>query len=396
MKRDIFKQLITHLDRDQISLIVGARQVGKTTILNQLTDYLNLNKKPNHFISLEDKDILALLNEHPKNLLQLVPILNETKSYILIDEIQYLNDPSNFLKLIYDLYKNRIKLIVTGSSSFYIDRKFRDSLAGRKRIFNMYTLSFEEMLRFKGFEQYIQYLNTGNFPKLYNMEIKALINEYMLYGGYPQVVLASNIEEKKLYLEDIAESYVKKDAVEAGLHKTDNYLKILRILSRQPGALLNYTNIGNDLKITSVTMQKYIHVMRKSFHIGIITPFFTNITKELTKMPKLYFNDLGLLNYFRHQFIPIPINKDRGVLFENFVYRRLLDFHGEKNITFWRTQQKQEVDFIINSDDGTQQAYEVKYSEKLFNENKYLFFKKTYPEISLKLIHFDNVYNLNF
>ena len=396
MKRDIFKQLVTHLDNDQISLIVGARQVGKTTILNQLADYLKLNRQPNHFISLEDKTILALLNEHPKNLLQLVPILNGTKSFILIDEIQYLEDPSNFLKLIYDLYKNSIKLIVTGSSSFYIDKKFKDSLAGRKRIFNMYTLSFEEMLRFKGFEQYIQYLNTGNFPKLYDMEIKALINEYMLYGGYPQVVLENNIEDKKLYLEDIAESYVKKDAIEAGLHESKNYLKILQILSRQSGSLLNYTNLGNDLNINTVTVQRYIHVMRKSFHIGIITPFTTNITKELTKMPKLYFNDLGLLNHFRRQFIPIPINKDRGLLFENFVYRRLLDFHGEKNITFWRTQKKQEVDFIVSFDDGRQRAYEVKYSEKLFNENKYLFFKKTYPKIPLNLIHFDNVYNLDF
>ena len=160
--------------------------------------------------------------------------------------------------------------------------------------------------------------------------------------------------------------------------------------------MLNYTNIGNDLKIATVTVQKYIQVMQKSFHVGVISPFSTNITKELTKMPKLYFNDLGLLNYFRNEFMPLPVNHDRGLLFENFVYRRFLDFYGEKNIKFWRTQKKQEVDFIINFDDGTSKAYEAKYSKKSFNDKKYQFFKTKYPNIQLQLVDFDNVCKMIF
>lgn len=111
-------------------------------------------------------------------------------------------------------------------------------------------------------------------------------------------------------------------------------------------------------------------------------------------MPKLYFNDLGLLNYFRNEFIPLPVSHDRGLLFENFVYRRFLDFYGEKNIKFWRTQKKQEVDFIISFDDGTNKAYEAKYSEKSFNEKKYNFFRKQYPDIPLQLVDLDNACKL--
>jgi len=395
MERDILRTLKSHLENDQITLLVGSRQIGKTTVLEQLASSLKKQKKETYMITLEDPEYLKQLNKHPLNLFELLPALNKKKKvYILIDEIQYLADPSNFLKLIYDLYKTQIKLIVTGSSNFYIDQKFKDSLAGRKRIFTMRTMSFKEMLRFRGFNQYVQYINQGVVPKIYKKEIDSLFNEYVIYGGYPRVVLANTIKEKKLYLEDLAESFIKKDAIEADLQKPNDYMKILSILSHQSGQLLNFTTIGKILNLSTPTVHRYIEVMEKSFHLSIVNTWSSNIVKELTKSPKVYFNDLGLLNYFRNDFEPLPINKDKGALLENYVFRMFLDCHNLKNIKYWRTQKKQEVDFVINFEGNTQKAYEVKYSNQSIKLKKYNYFKECYPNIPLSFIDYDAINEL--
>ncbi len=143
------------------------------------------------------------LDENPKNLFKLIPPLSDKRMFLFIDEIQYLKDPSNFLKYHYDLYQNSLKFIVTGSSSFYIDRKFRDSLAGRKRIFELSTLTLAELLHFRGRDDLIPYLNAGNVPMVYEDEIRKYFYEYLIYGGYPEVVLEKNLEEKALLLREL-------------------------------------------------------------------------------------------------------------------------------------------------------------------------------------------------
>ncbi|RLB73984.1 MAG: hypothetical protein DRH03_02525 [Deltaproteobacteria bacterium] len=130
IKRDIFNELLSHSVENEITLLTGARQVGKTTVMNQLASHLEKRGQECISFTLEDKKILSFLNEDPKNLISLIPPLGDEKRLVvIIDEIQYLDDPSNFLKLIFDLYKDKIKLMVTGSSPFYLDKKFKDSLA---------------------------------------------------------------------------------------------------------------------------------------------------------------------------------------------------------------------------------------------------------------------------
>ena len=146
MHRFIFSKLKSHLTKKPITLLVGARQTGKTTLMYQLMEDLKAAKERTFFLTLEDSKILEQLNHHPEYLFQLIPPLDNTqKNFVFIDEIQYLNNPSNFLKYHYDLYRQNLKFIVSGSSGFYINDKFKDSLAGRKRIFNLPTFSFEEM-----------------------------------------------------------------------------------------------------------------------------------------------------------------------------------------------------------------------------------------------------------
>ncbi|HPR18153.1 MAG TPA: ATP-binding protein [Candidatus Cloacimonadota bacterium] len=386
-RRSLFKKLYEHLDKRQITLLLGARQTGKTTLLKQLYNELLSQKKQASFISLEDHEILNLLNTHPRNLFNVIPPFNENeKAFVFIDEIQYLVDPTNFLKYHYDLSGSNLKMVVSGSSAFYIDAKFKDSLAGRKRIFQLPTLSLEEFLIFKDKDTLAPYLNCGKIPEIYLQEMYKQLNEYLLFGGYPAVVLENDLLEKKLILKDLVESYIKKDIEESNLKTPKIYYDILKMLAANSG-LFNANNFANHLHISQTSVILYVTLMKSSFHITEIRPYHRNSTKELRKMPKIYLNDLGLRNYLLNNFEPIATREDRGDLLENFVFRRFYDMYEPDEIKFWRTQKKQEVDFIIQDS----KAYEVKFTDQNFKLEKYKFFTENYPEIPLNLIHFGNV-----
>jgi len=395
--RRIYKKILKHTEKKQITLITGPRQAGKTTLMKQLQDELKSKGENTFFLTLEKKIILQLLNSNPENIFQTIPFIDSNKKiFVFIDEIQYLDDPSNFLKLLYDLYSEKIKFIVSGSSSFYIDSKFKDSMAGRKRIFELMTLSFEELLEFKGKNELLPYINSGiKTPLLYRQEIDNYLCEYLLFGGYPDVVLEDDIDEKFEVLKEIGESYVKKDAIEAELKYPDAYLNILKVLAGQSGSLFNSQTLSSTMHMSHNAIQSYTRLMRKSYHISLIKPFYRNAAKELTKMPKIYFNDLGLRNYFLKDFSPLGLREDKGELLELFSFRRFLDFYSLDDIKYWRTQKKQEVDFIINCGRTTQlKAFEVKFTKKQFNPVKYKFFKATYPEIPLSLLTRNNIFEM--
>ncbi|MBC8175021.1 MAG: ATP-binding protein [Candidatus Marinimicrobia bacterium] len=391
-QRFLIKELEKHSEEKEITLLFGARQVGKTTLLKQLKGKLSNRGFFTSFISLEDKTILTSLNEHPKNLFQFIPILPlETRHYVFIDEIQYLDDPSNFLKLLYDQYDEKIKFIVSGSSGFYIDKKFTDSLAGRKRIFYLPTMDFREFLFFHGFDGIMNYVHSDDIPKLYLQDLKNKFSEYLIYGGFPAVVLESTPEEKVNRLKELAMSYVKKDIQEASIQYPDICMKIMKIIAGQIGSQLNPNTIGKALKINYKTVESYIQLMQKSFHVSLVSPFFRSAIAEVRKMKKIYFNDLGLRNYFVNNFHPVLLREDRGNLLENYVFRFLSDRYDDWDIRYWRTQKKQEVDFVVQE----KRAYEVKFSKSSFKLSKYKTFREKYNEIPLNVIHYDNVLEFN-
>lgn len=381
--RDITIKAQKYLENPEILLFVGARQSGKTTILKQLKDSLEMENKKVYYINLEDLEYLDLLNKSPKNIFKLFEIDLQKKSYIFIDEIQYLKNPSNFLKYLYDEYAGKIKLLVSGSSAFYIDKKFKDSLSGRKKIFSVSTLSFREFLRFSGENE----LAKKDFGKLVLSEaekISAYYQKYLVYGGYPRVVLAK-MEEKEEILREIAFSYIKKDIYEANIRQEEIFYRLFRVLSSQAGNLVNSSELANTLGVSKPAIDNYLYVMQKSFHIQLVRPFFNNVRKELSKMPKIYFCDLGLRNFFANNLKIFEERDDKGMLFENAVFRELSDKFGSEQIKFWRTAQKNEVDFIVNE----KEAYEAKLNPENFNESKYKTFVKNYPNISLSVISLD-------
>jgi len=378
--RDVTLEAEKQLVGDEVLLFIGPRQAGKTTILKQLENSLQKRQKPVYFLNLEDPDYLTLLNKSPKNLFKIFTLDLGKKNFVIIDEVQYLDNPSNFLKYFYDEYGGRIKILASGSSAFYLDKKFKDSLAGRKKIFNVKTLSFREFLRFKGEEL----LAKRNFRDLSLSDCDKATrhyHEFVVYGGYPRVVLAP-LSEREEILRDIAYSYIKKDIFEANIRQDEVFYRLLKLLAVQVGNLVNASELANTLGVSKTSIDNYLYVMRKSFHINLVRPFFRNARKEITKMPKIYFGDLGLRNFLVSNFSSFEMRSDKGQLLENATFRQLLESFGEDSIKFWRTNQGQEIDFVAKG----KQAFEVKVDPGQFKASKYKAFIEEYPEISVTVV----------
>jgi uncharacterized protein len=323
------------------------------------------------YISLDRIAIRKSLDEDPENLLQLLPPWKE-KIIVCLDEIQYLANPTSFLKFIYDEYHDRIKLFVTGSSSFYIDRVFSDSLAGRVQVFELPTLTFREFLRFKK-QDWLTY------NALYKAQLSTLFHEYLTYWWYPELVLIDTVADKIHYLESLTSTYVQKDIAESGIRHVDKYFQLLQLLAEQTGKLVNMTELGNIVWVSTSAIQDYLYVMQKSFHIGLLRPYAHNIRKEIVRMPKVYFHDAWLRNYCLNNYSPLASRMDKGECLEQYVWQYLQRQHISLDLHFRRSKTGQEVDFIIKKT----HAREIRWDKKLFSASKYNAFMSEYPSIEL-------------
>lgn len=369
--RTILPKILDHLESEKITILIWPRQVGKTTLMKICQKKRESEQKPVLYLTLERPWVKELLDGNPENILQLLPVTSE-KILVCIDEIQYLKDPTNFLKLIYDEHRDRIKLFVTGSSAFYIDRHFKDSLAWRKEIFELFPLSFVEFLDWKDYKNIYFSINTQE-------SIYALFDEYLRFGGYPELVLMNNEEKKIEYLNGLVSSYIKKDVVEAWVRHSEKYFQLLQLLSEQTGKLVNMSELANILWINSNTVQEYLYIMQKSFHIALLRPYAKNIRKEIIRMPKVYFYDAWLRNICLDIFDPIIKRQDKWECLEQYLWQYLRQQYSDSKLQFWRDKQGHEVDFILNSKD----AREIKRDKKYFKLWDYKSFTNSYPHIPL-------------
>lgn len=387
-KRALFSKLVDHLSEKEFAIITGARQTGKTTLLSQLADHLKQNNELAYSFTLEDPSILSRLNQHPDNLFEFVIKSTEKRVFVLIDEIQYLDNPSNFLKLIYDKYYLQLKIIATGSSAFYIDRKFTDSLAGRKRLFELYTFDFDEFLMFRtGTSELQDELNrmrtNDRYTSIMRHEMEAYFQEYLTYGGYPAIVLAGSPDKKIERLQELKGSYLKRDISESNIQDQEKFYQLMLFLSQQTGSLVNVNELSKTLRLSVTAVENYLYILQKCFHIHLLRPFYKNLRKELIKMPKVYFNDLGLRNALLNQFLPIFQRLDKGMVLENYAYIRLRTLYGNDLLHYWRTSDGNEIDFIIAHGPDRGNAIEIKYDAETFNPAKYKKFQDSYPRYSL-------------
>ncbi|MDR0620240.1 MAG: ATP-binding protein [Bacteroidales bacterium] len=392
MERDILEKLTEHLSEKEFTIIVGARQTGKSTVLSQLAEYCKRRNIPTVSINLEDKNMLFEMDKHPLNILNYLSTLSgadkKKKTVVLIDEVQYLKDPSNFLKLLYDEYHDKIKIVATGSSAFYIDRKFIDSLAGRKKIFYLFTCSFGEFLRMKNMDDlYAEYLHIKQNIKAKTLsitEMRVCFEEYIQFGGYPAVITEKTEENKIERLRDLRDSFVKRDILEADIRDEKSFYNTFRVLASQTGGLVNVNEISRTLGIKNDTLSRYLYILQKCFHISLSKPYSNNLRNEIVKMPKVFLLDTGMKNILLNNFNTIRQRQDSGEIWENMIYRELCRTYTADNVFFWRTTQGNEVDFIISPDAGDTFAIEAKFHQRQISESKYKKFMERYPEISLR------------
>jgi len=344
IKRHIYSKLKAHLKKKEISLLIGPRQAGKTTLLEKLKDFLEKKGEQVFFFNL---DILSQKEffENQKGFIRyLENKRKKRKAFVFIDEVQRLENPGIFLKGIYD-QKLPYKLIASGSSALEIKSKISESLTGRKRVFHLGTLSFEEFIKYKNPDlQSISHLK-----KTYSAEILDLLDEYCKFGGYPKVVVEKNIDEKIRTLEEIYSSYLEKDI--KGFFQVRNetsFLTLVNLLAGQIGNLINKNVLSASIGSSRATVDNFLNYLEKSFVIKIIRPFFRNPKKELLKSAKVYFCDLGLRNLIIKNFNQFERRPDKGKIFENFVLLKLMnEIDLVDKINHWRTKTKAEVDFVI-------------------------------------------------
>ncbi len=355
--RLVLKKIHPFLATNDILLFYGARQVGKTTLMRIIED--RYFKDNSFFFDLENFDYLELLDSGP------VLFVNYLKSYfawketdkitVFIDEVQYLANPTNFLKYIYDHYPN-IKLIVSGSSTLEIRGKLQDSLAGRMIKFEIYPLSFQEFLLFKDRENLSRLVGSPIEIKLINKEMKFYFEEFMLFGSYPKVILANDIKIKKAYLNQIYDTYIQKDIKDIGkIREIEKFNKMIKILSSDVGNLLNISELSRTVSVSINSINDWLLLLENTFVLKLIVPFHSNVRSELTKMPKPYFIDTGLKNIINNNFTI------SGSLLENAFLSYINHSYRFEKINFYRTQDKKEIDFIV---DGNPYELKIRYNGK--------------------------------
>ncbi len=361
IQRDILPDVLKWIDKPEIIVILGSRQVGKTTLLKMILN--EISDRPQRYFDLEDLDILQICNKGPKSFVEYLKLQgfsenSNSRVYVALDEIQYLDNPTNFLKMIHDHYP-WIKLLVSGSSTLEIRQKFRDSLVGRKVVFELDSFSWNEFLKAKSPELFLKrtrfpletLLVENSLPELnlLNTEFESLFNEYLMYGGYPRQVLETDPEIREDLIKEIYNTYVRRDVRDIGrIENVVAFNNLLKLIATQIAGLLNINELSNTLNINYKLALNYLFILENTFIIKLLHPYFKNKRKEISRMPKVFIMDLGLRNAILGNFQWSAEEKDFSVLVENFIFLELKRrYPVNEQLFYWRTLAKAEVDFVV-------------------------------------------------
>jgi predicted AAA+ superfamily ATPase len=296
---------------------------------------------------------------------------------LFIDEAQYCKDVGKRIKLIYDLFSDRLKVFLTGSGSFDIKVEVGKHLVGRGVFFELLPLDFEEFLMWKArdlhglFSEYRRVLmdfilagKESNVKVAFEHEFRNLLNEYLVFGGFPAIVKEKDPEIKKELLKNIVRTYLEKDVFFfLNIRHIEKFRNLLQYLSFNVGSILEASSIMSEFKMDFKTVESYLTILENTYLIYLVRPFYKNLATELKKARKIYFTDIGLRNAVINNFVQFESRTDKGSLIENFILNELkANLGGE--VRYWRTTGKAEVDFVLNLD-GEVIPVEVKSLGKL-------------------------------
>lgn len=369
IERDYRHKIDKTLEKGKAAIIMGARQIGKSTLLQQMyadrDDVLWLNG--------DEYDTREMFEKITST--RLKSIIGSNK-IVIIDEAQRIPDIGLKMKLITDQIKD-VKLVATGSSSFELTSKINESLAGRKRELMMFPLSFSEMVA-----------HTNLLDEL------RMIPHRLVYGYYPEVV--SNAGDERDILKELTNSYLYKDIlVLDSIKKSDKIMRLLQALALQIGSQVSYNEVAQLVGLDSKTVERYIDILEKCYIVFRLPSYARNLRNELKISRKVYFYDLGIRNAVISNFNPVEMRSpaEVGEMWENFVIaervKRNVKNDSDAIMYFWRTQQQQEVDLVEETNNGID-AFEFKWNPKA-KATRPKTFLDAYKNASFKVITPDNI-----
>ncbi len=362
--RTLIPLIIKGLNRGKIIILIGPRQVGKTTLAKEIAQQINLKTL---WLNGDEADIRILFSDITST--HLKAIIGNNK-LLIIDEAQRIKNIGITLKLIYDQIKG-VQVLATGSSAFELTSEINEPLTGRKREFFLYPLSYQEMIQHTSF-----------------LEENRMLEHRLIYGYYPEVI--KNPGDEKGILSEISESYLYKDVLSYGKIKKPALLeKLLQDLALQIGNEVSYHELGQLIGADNQTVERYIDLLEKTFVIFRLVSLSRNMRNEIKKGRKIYFYDIGIRNAIIKNFIPLNLRKDVGALWENFLIseRLKINHYNQKfvNRFFWRSTTQKEIDYI-EEQNGKLYAYEFKWNPKKKVKIPRSF-TNLYPEAETQLIN---------
>ncbi len=358
--RKFSKRLLDSLKRKEVTIVIGARQVGKTTMVRDVLASISKQGEKVIALNMDIEEDAAFFSSQQTLLNKIQLEFGSEAGCVFIDEIQQKEDAGRFLKGIYD-QNLPYKFIVTGSGSLELKEKISEALTGRKYLIEMPPVSFVEFLDYKTDYKYSKRLE--QFCRIESSKLGFLFKEYLIFGGYPKVITEQGVEAKKVVMDEIFTSYITKDiSFLLGVRAPDKFVKLIKLLAVQSGGIINYAQLCNDTGLTLDTLKNYLWYAEQTFIIDLVKPYYTNAKKELTKAPIVYFNDTGMC-HFGQGVYGSSVMPHKGFSFQNLIYILLKQMfqRGVDKVNYWRTKDKAEVDFVVH-DKGNVTPFEVKYS----------------------------------
>lgn len=367
--RTIEKQILNYLRPNKAVVLLGARRVGKTKLIENIIQQVN---EPYLFMNGDDQDTLIILAEKSKA--NYARLLGENR-FLIIDEAQEIPDIGAKLKLMVDTIDG-IKILVTGSSVLDLNSNVGEPLVGRKMTFHLYPFSQTELSATENYLETVQNLETR-----------------LVYGTYPELEFLPTLAEKETYLNEIINSYLLKDVLAyEGIQRREKIVSLLRIIAYRVGSEISIESIGNELGISKNTVDKYLDLLSKVFILKRVSGFSRNLDNEITKKAKWYFYDNGIRNAIISNFNRMELRDDQGKLWENYLIAERIkkqEYALDYSSTyFWRTHSKQEIDWVEEKN-GELKAFEFKWSKK--GKAKIpAAWQKGYPDASFELVDRSN------
>lgn len=346
-----------------------------------------------HWFDLEKVEDLSIWSNQT-TALSILPTKDKEQHYLFIDEFQKSKVIGSILKVLHDHYP-QFKIVITGSASWYLT--LNEALTGRKFVFPVWSLSFEEYLIWQQDQKLLSFYTLAKEnPSALTEEIISAVNQefikFLTYGGYPSVVLAKSAEEKLATLNELVNSYVLRDIQIMNYAINSLQLKkILTLLASQISALLDITSLAANVGVSRNVLSNRLELLQNTFILHFTRPYFTNKTKELVKNPKVYLVDTGLRNCLLQNFSLLAQTTDFGYLAENFVVNELHKTAGPLDqILYWRTKQGKEVD-IVKKKGAELVPIEIKSGQLTKIPNNLKLFIKTYGPKTAYLLNWSTI-----